>query len=415
MDQHQQSSKEVLRKEEFKQSTLGIHISKNGITFCLHPAHQDVSVSYIQAENGRFSKEELFQKIKDFDAMLYSFVPNISIVATTISFPGPIDNGVVEITNWWSTGDNHFSRNEFTNFKCCSAKEFSMINEIQALGHGIISTDEFYGLEDDFAPLWKPPAMDIMPTLYPLYFSSEAAAVLRISGGLGAAFIVPIDSSDSYRVIASEWGHSMLQICGPEEAQYEEELALMNYIREKKGAAVEWEDICSSRGLRTCYDFELAKQASTNSQQSNNAQGQSSTNASNLANSNQSEFDQIKEIEKDPNDPIASKALETHFKFIMRFARTCAIGFKCKSVFITYSVFNDGPKCFQKHIAMCRDEFMHFTKSEWVSNVSVFVQSSNRNISAMGVMYHAFLELARSENQETISVNGIDHTEIEPH
>jgi hypothetical protein len=43
---------------------------------------------------------------------------------------------------------------------------------------------------------------------------------------------------------------------------------------------------------------------------------------------------------------------------------------------------------------------MHFTKSEWVSSVSVFVQISNKNISAHGVMYHAFLRLARSESDE---------------
>jgi hypothetical protein len=58
----------------------------------------------------------------------------------------------------------------------------------------------------------------------------------------------------------------------------------------------------------------------------------------------------------------------------------------------------------QRNIALCRDEFMHFTKSEWVSNVSVFVQTRDRNISAMGVMYHAFLGLARSENNEEIPV-----------
>lgn len=394
MEKNQQNNKEVLLKPEFQQSTLGIHICKNGISFCLHPAHQDVSISYIQTENGALSKDEILQKIKEFDEMIYSYVENIKILATTISFPGPIDNDAVEITNFWATGDNHFSRTDFTNFKCCKGNYLCMINEIQALAHGLISTDEFYGLEDDFAPLWKPPAMDVMPTLYPLYFSSEAACVLQIAFGLGAAFIIPIDSSDSYRVIASEWGHSQLQLCGPEEAQYEEENALMNFIRSKKGAAVEWEDICSSRGLRNCYDFELSKQP-------------------NLAQDQKAIVDQIVEIIKDPNDAIASKALATHFKFIMRFARQCAISFKCKSVFIRYSVIDDGLQYLQKHIALCRDEFMHFTKSEWVSNVSVFVQTSNRNISTMGVMYHAFLGLARSESDERVLQKGGKNVEKE--
>jgi hypothetical protein len=57
---------------------------------------------------------------------------------------------------------------------------------------------------------------------------------------------------------------------------------------------------------------------------------------------------------------------------------------------------------------MCRDEFVHFTKSEWVSNVSVFVQTTEKNISAMGVMYHAYLGLARSESDEQIPMDGFD-------
>jgi hypothetical protein len=48
---------------------------------------------------------------------------------------------------------------------------------------------------------------------------------------------------------------------------------------------------------------------------------------------------------------------------------------------------------------------MHFTKSEWVSNVSVFVQTTDRNLSAMGVMYHAYLGLTRSESEENIFVD----------
>ena len=383
MAEREKTNDAILQNDEFKQSTLGVHICKNGVTFCLHPAHQDVSFSHIYEKKGALSKTAIIDEVKAYDEHIFSVVPNIQILATTFSFPGPIDNDRVEIPNWWETGDNHFCTSDFAGLRV-TAGHVSFINEIQALGHGLISTDEFYGLEDDFAPLWKPPAMDVMPTLYPLYFSSEAAAVLQVSFGLGAAFIVPIDSSDSYRVIASEWGHSLVQLCGPDEPGYEEELALTRYIASQKGAAVEWEDVCSARGLKYCYDFE-ARGAQLQSE------GVKPANS-------------IEEIEKDSSDPIVAKALATHFKFLMRFARMCAISFTCKSVFMTYSVFNGGTQCLQRHIAMCRDEFMHFTKSEWVSNVSVFVQTSDRNISAMGVMYHAFLGLARTESDESIPV-----------
>jgi glucokinase len=241
---------------------------------------------------------------------------------------------------------------------------------MEALGYGLLSIDEFYGLEDDFVPLWKPPSHEVMPTLYPFFFSNEPSTVLQIAHGLGAAFLIPFNSSDSYRVIPSEWGHSIVQLCGPEEQGYSEELNLIDFISQKKNGPVEWEDICSSRGLCYCYEFEAKETISE---------------------------DIIKLIENDESDFIASKALANHFKFLMRFARMCAIGFTCNSVFIHYSVFNGGVQCLQKNFVQCREEFMHFTKGEWVSNVSVFIQTSNNNLSGNGVMYHSLLKTSRSE------------------
>lgn len=365
-------SKDMLNKAEFKQSTLGIHVCKDGVTFCIHPAHQDVSATYFETKSGKLTKESILKEVARFDKMLYTEFPSINVLATTISFPGPVEIDDVEIPNWWTTGENKFNKSEFSGFKFCKY-QFDFINEIQALGHGLISTDEFFGLEDDFVPLWKPPALETMPTLYPLYFSSEASAVLQVSSGLGTALLIPIDTSDSYRVIASEWSHSIVQLCGPDESAYSEELELVRYIGARKGASVEWEDVCSTRGLANCYRFV--------------------TRNDEIANP-------VEQIEKDPLEPSASKALSIHFKFLMRFARTCAISFTCRSVFINYSIFSGGTKALQRHVPICRDEFMHFTKSEWVSNVSVFVQINDRNISAYGVMCHAFLKLARSEGNE---------------
>lgn len=143
-----------------------------------------------------------------------------------------------------------------------------------------------------------------------------------------------------------------------------------------------------------------------------NENSQSNNSKSLSIHSASDEIDIIREIMKDSDDPIVKKAFEIHFKFIMRFARTCAVGFKCKSVFITYSVFNDGPKYLQKNLAICRDEFMHFTRSEWVSNVLVFVQCSDKNLSALGALYHAFNELAKIESKTSSPLSEIDKIEI---
>lgn len=114
MDLRLHRTRDILKNDEFKQSVLGIFVSKDGITFCVHPAHLELSESYIQTENGEFSKEEILRKIDEFDNMINSIEPSIVILSTTISFPGPVKNDVVEITNWWSSGDNHFKQSDFS-------------------------------------------------------------------------------------------------------------------------------------------------------------------------------------------------------------------------------------------------------------------------------------------------------------
>ena len=66
-------SLEILQNEEFKQSTLGVHISKNEVSFCLHPAHQDVSISHIQEKKGSYSKEQILLLLKEFDDALRNY------------------------------------------------------------------------------------------------------------------------------------------------------------------------------------------------------------------------------------------------------------------------------------------------------------------------------------------------------
>jgi hypothetical protein len=115
--------------------------------------------------------------MQEFQDFITAKVPSIQILATKFSFPGPIENDAVTIPNFWvPNSDSTFSLEEFSHFSFTKG-QYHFINGIQALGHGLISTDEFYGFEDDFVPLWKPPAMDVMPTLYPLYFAREAACL----------------------------------------------------------------------------------------------------------------------------------------------------------------------------------------------------------------------------------------------
>jgi hypothetical protein len=340
----------------------------------------------VKEEEGVMTKQRILECLQAFKQFISKAGPNkIQIHAVTYCLPGRVEGDKVVVPHWVDGEEEiRFEQSEFATIELSESRAAELINEIQALGHGLISTDEFFGLEDDFTSLWKPPAMDIAPTLYPLYFSSDAATVIHVAKSLSVAFIVPIDSVDSYRVIASEWSHALVQVCGPDEPGYQEELRLKEFIAKRKNGEVEWEDICSAQGLNWCYEFELQ----TDGQPQVHVEGE--------------QVDVLAEIQRDLSDPIVERALRTHFKFLMRFARMCAISFTCKSVFMTYSVLDKGTELLRRHVGVCRDEFMHFTKSEWVSNVSVFVQTSEKNISAVGVMYHALTAISgNNKNKET--------------
>lgn len=348
---------------------IGFHISKNGIAIQVHPVVEEISDDFCTLISGQFSKQEIIDLITDFTN---KNLQDIQIFAASISFPGPIENDSVTIPNYWREEQGYFSKQDFIHLKIAQS-EFQFINEMEALGHGLLSVDEFSGLEDDFVPLWKPPAEEAIPTLYPLFFSSEASCALQISHGLGAAFIIPYNSNDAYRVIPSEFGHATVQISGPEEPSYIEEQNLIDFIFAKINSTVEWEDICSTRGLAACFLFVTKKSFTTE----------------NI----------ISYIEKNPSDLNVKKAVALHFRFLMRFARLCSVVFKCSSVFVHYSVFSGGVQTLLNNSLLCRDEFMHYTKSEWVSKISVFVQISKNNLSGNGVMYHALLRTSRCEDE----------------
>jgi hypothetical protein len=71
----QNSHEEVLQNEKSKHSALGVYISQRGITFCLRPAHQDVSVSFSQAILGEHSKADLMAGMREFHDFIYSGIP----------------------------------------------------------------------------------------------------------------------------------------------------------------------------------------------------------------------------------------------------------------------------------------------------------------------------------------------------
>lgn len=74
--------------------------------------------------------------------------------------------------------------------------------------------------------------------------------------GLGSSLL--FWNGRNFQVVGLEFGHTQLIPFGLAHPEFADERALIQFIGEKLSNnlhMIEWEDICSGRGLQSCYQF----------------------------------------------------------------------------------------------------------------------------------------------------------------
>ena len=169
---------------------------------------------------------------QSFSSILSGFLaPDLKIEVVSVGVAGPVEGGVVKATNlpWVISKDEVLSLTK--------AKECFIINDIVALGYGILKLEEEKGA-DDIAVL-----NDGSPG------GGGIKAIVAAGTGLGEAFIIPgMEGPAVSRPSPSEGGHADFS------PRSDVEIELTRYLRKKFGR-VSKERVISGPGITSIYGF----------------------------------------------------------------------------------------------------------------------------------------------------------------
>lgn len=189
--------------------------------------------------------------------------------------------------------------------------------------------------------------------------------------GLGCGLLVaPHKQNGHHTVLPLETGHTLITTLGCEDPAFKEEENLIQYLSKKiyqNKFTLEWEDICSGRGLVHCYDF--ATKSSPHSEKT---------------------LDAGKIIERAMSgEPEAVHASLLHYKYLIRAGQNQCVGFQAKGIFLAgdNQVAND--PFVSKHMEELKAEFLNHPKQGWIADSFVFRQIKSLNLNLLGCMFVA--------------------------
>jgi len=175
-----------------------------------------------------------------------------------------------------------------------------------------------------------------------------------------------------HKVLPLETGHTTITTLGKNHKDKKEEEELFDYIGAKlynNQNTIEFEDVCSGRGLGYCYEFVTKDDASV----------EKNITAQEIVS---------KALCENP-DPYASKALLWHYKYLFRSAQTQCVGLQAKGVFLAgdNQVYNNS--FVTKHTNTFKEEFLNHTKRKWIEEIPFYQQTKKYNLNLHGTLFVA--------------------------
>lgn len=315
------------------------------------------------------------------------------VAAGGLSVTGPVVGGVVNgIANYgalpegqddrWSLAEHQVLRAEELPPNLFPPKRSRLLNDLTSTCHGLLSLHDEDRVGSVFGALWDGgAATEVRPTpadaLAPITLEATRNwVVINVGTGLGNAVLlssaVTSDFGDGgdgcsppsgmatpkLRVLSTEFGHSNV-------ARIDGEHEFMSAYERDLGRIVEWDDLCSGRGLERCYAWELrhAHEAS-----------ESKRDAAFVATSWHDEA-------------AAKKAMLRFYGFVLRFAQCMCCAFQPKGVLLCgdNQVANDD--FVVAHAAELREIFVDhgMERLGWLSSVCVLRQCRPFAVNQEGV------------------------------
>jgi len=283
-------------------------------------------------------------------------------VSAVVSVAGPVtENGQkVNLTNYIGERDLGVRQLPSILFNHESTR---FINDLAASCQGINSLGEEGRVGRYFGQLWSdvpiPENLSLNPTNY---------LVLSMGTGLGCG-VLAILPNGIHEVIALETGHISVTNLSHKHSDSIEEIQLYNWLSERiyKGRhTIEYEDICSGRGLSACYQFVVR----------NIPHADKTLTPETIA-------------KRAGDDPNAHKAMFLHYKYLFRVAKELCIGLNCKAFFLTgdNQIYND--KFVKDNADLYHKEFLDHPKVEWINEAICYRQTRRTELNLRGALYSA--------------------------
>jgi len=291
--------------------------------------------------------------------------------AACLDIAGPVQEqgNMVEITNYLGTSEERILMTSALPITLFPAGRTIIINDLESCCYGILGLNEQKKLGDYFTPLWSAGNNTVE-------LANVHQAVLAAGTGLGCGILLKFPNRP-FSVYSLEYGHALIPSLGAKHPGRELDQKLLDYLSERLyggNYGAEYEDICSGRGVTYVYDFLVQGLPDT----------PSGLSAAEIV------------LAADSGNANALKALEIHYRFLLRTAQNICVGANVKGVFLAGDNQVSNHKFVASFVQSLKDEFLNHPKRHWIENVPVYAQTTSININVYGTLYVARLLVTSS-------------------
>jgi len=278
-------------------------------------------------------------------------------LGSCLAIAGPIiERHSVQITNY-EHDDRDIKASDLNPFGFPPQRTL-FINDLEGTCAGILSLNELGTLEEYYISLWNPtnpnPAID----------PSKSSLVLAMGTGLGTALITTDFSRKSHNILPMEAGHIFITELGSANQHYAKEREMIEFVSNmlyKNEHSIEFEDICSGRGIGYVYKW--------------------------LTGEDKEAGEIVQKAEEKDANALATIAYV--YRFLIRDAQNLCIFSQAKSVFLS----GDNQVRNLQFVLDIKDllgeEFLNHVKREWLTSVDVWTQHKDANFNMFGALYLA--------------------------
>lgn len=361
------------KKGDHLEICIGIDIGGSGLRTRISNAQdikEYVDLAHIRAQGTK----ECYEVFNNLNNALVEICPDYVCKGAALAVAGPINKGVVVLTNWPGDPEVRTVNIDDLNPRLFPKHHTMLLNDLEAGAYGIIAADDQKILPEYFEQLW-PHASPKGPIV-----SDIRTAVLAMGSGLGVALIVKTELLDEPLVLPTECGHLQIPVVCKADPTSTAEYEMIQHVSQHYyggSQTPEYEDIASGRGL--CLAYQFLKMKATNERIP-------------LERINAGDIAEQARL----GDKIAKEALTWHYKIFMRSVKAVLTSLNCDSAVLALDnqVKNSW---FVSAIAdTLHDEFFNFIRPDWVKNKRVYTQKQILNFNILGTDYMAH-KLARKE------------------